>query len=350
MNGKALYEQMKEGNLPVMIVAELSANHGGSPEIAAETIRAAKRAGADAIKLQTYTPDTITIDCNNEYFQIKHGTLWDGRNLYDLYQEAYTPWEWHGKLFRVAKEEGLMCFSTPFDPTAVDFLEQFDPPFSKVASYEITDIPLIQYIASKGRPVIISTGIAKLEDIELALKTCRDAGNDRIILLQCTSGYPSPVEESNLVRIRQMADDFGVLTGLSDHSPGITVAVTSVAMGARMIEKHFILDKAQGGPDVAFSLDPGELKNLVDAVRIAEKAIGKGGYALPPSGEKGRKFSRSLFVTRDIKAGELISPENVRSIRPGDGLHPKYLNEVMGKRAKTDLKMGSPLEWGMMEP
>jgi len=331
-------------NNRVFIIAELSANHNGSKEIAIETIKAAKRAGADAIKLQTYTADTLTINCDNEYFtDILKGTIWEGRSLYDLYKEAYTPWEWHEELFRVAKEEGLMCFSTPFDKTAVDFLEQFSPPAYKIASFEIQDIPLIEYAASKGRPMIMSTGIAELEDIELAVQTCRDAGNNDITLLKCTSSYPAPIEEVNLATIPDLKQRFGVEAGLSDHTLGIVAPVVAVTMGARVIEKHFILDKSIGGPDASFSLDEKEFTDMVTAVRQAEKAVGKVSYELTEKVKASRKFSRSLFVVKDIKAGEKFTEENVRSIRPGFGLHPKYIGNVLGKAAKKDIDKGTPL-------
>jgi pseudaminic acid synthase len=335
-----------ESNNNTFIIAELSANHNGSLETAINTIRAAKHTGANAIKLHTYTADTMTIDCDNEYFKNIHkGTIWEGRTLYDLYQEAYTPWEWHEELFRVAKEEGLTCLSTPFDKTAVDFLEQFNPPAYKIASFEIQDIPLIEYAASKGRPMIMSTGIAELEDIELAVKTCRDAGNNNIILLKCTSSYPAPLEEANLSTIPDLKKRFGVEVGLSDHTLGIVAPVVAVTHGARVIEKHFILDKSIGGPDATFSLDEKEFTEMVSAVRQAEKAVGKVTYELTDKVRASKKFSRSLFVVQDIKAGEVFTEENIRSIRPGYGLHPKYLKEVLGKTANNDLGKGMPLSW-----
>jgi len=330
------------------IIAELSANHGHKLEVAIETIKAAKRSGADAIKLQTYTADTLTIDCNNEYFTIKEG-LWKGRTLYDLYKEAYTPWEWHGDLFQAAKEEGLMCFSTPFDKTAVDFLEQFNPPAYKIASFEIQDIPLIEYTASKSRPIIMSTGIAELEDIELAVQTCRDAGNNDITLLKCTSSYPAPIEEANLVTISDFKQRFGVKVGLSDHTLGIVAPVVAVTLGARVIEKHFILDKSIGGPDASFSLDEKEFTEMVKAVRQAEEAVGKVSYELTEKVKASRKFSRSLFVVKNIKKGENFTEENIRSIRPGYGLHPKYYKDILEKKAKISIKMGSPLKFENFE-
>jgi pseudaminic acid synthase len=329
----------------VFIIAELSANHGQSLDIAIQTIKAAKRAGADAIKLQTYTPETITIDCNNAYFQdVLKGSIWEGGSLYDLYKEAYTPWEWHEKLFKVAKEENLICFSTPFDKTAVDFLEQFNPPYYKIASFEILDIPLIEYTASKGRPMIISTGIAEFEDIELAVNTCRSVGNNNITLLKCTSTYPAPIEEANLATISNMKSTFGVEVGLSDHTLGIVAPVVAVAFGAKVIEKHFILDKSIGGPDASFSLDEKEFSEMIKAVHMAEKAIGKVTYDITEKVKESRKFSRSLFIIKDIKAGESLSEENVKSIRPGYGLHPKYFKEILGKNVLIDLKRGEPLK------
>lgn len=343
---------MKIGNKNIseshaaFIIAELSANHGQKLEVAIESIKAAKRAGADAIKLQTYTADTLTIDCDNEYFtDILKGTIWEGRKLYELYKEAYTPWEWHEELFRIAREEGLICFSTPFDKTAVDFLEQFNPPVYKIASFEIQDVPLIDYVASKGRPIIMSTGIAELEDIELAVKTCRDAGNDNIILLKCTSSYPAPIEEANLFTIPDLKKRFGVEVGLSDHTLGIVAPVVAVTLGARVIEKHFILAKSIGGPDASFSLDEKEFTEMVRAVRQAEQAIGKVTYELTGKVKASRKFARSLFVVKDIKAGEVFTEENIRSIRPGFGLHPKYLKEVIGKASKSDIEKGTALSF-----
>ncbi len=329
-------------NKTTFIIAELSANHGHSLDIAVETIKAAKRTGADAIKLQTYTPDTLTIDCDNEFFTIQNG-LWKGHTLYSLYKDAYTPWEWHNELFKVAKEEGLVCFSTPFDKTAVDFLEQFNPPIYKIASFEIQDIPLIEYVASKGRPMIISTGIAELEDIELAVQTCKDAGNKEIILLKCTSSYPTPIDEANLKTIQDMKSRFGVEVGLSDHTMGIVTPVVAVTLGARIIEKHFILNKSIGGPDASFSLDEKEFTEMVSAIRQAEEAIGVESYALSNKVKESRKFSRSLFVVEHINAGELITEKNVRSIRPGYGMHPKYYREIIGKKTLMDLEIGTPL-------
>lgn len=326
-----------------LIIAELSANHGHRIETAIETIKAAKRAGADAIKLQTYTADTLTIDCDNEYFTIQEG-LWKGRTFYDLYKEAYTPWEWHEELFRVAKEEELICFSTPFDKTAVDFLEQFNPPAYKIASFEIQDIPLIEYAASKGRPMIMSTGIAELEDIELAIQTCRDVGNNNIILLQCTSSYPAPIEDANLANIQDLKNRFGVEVGLSDHTMGIVSPIVAVTLGAKVIEKHFILDKSIGGPDASFSLDEIEFTEMVNAVRQAEKALGKITYELTEKVKDNRQFARSLFVVKDIKKGDTLTNDNIRSIRPNFGLSPKFLKDILGSIAKQDIAKGTPFK------
>lgn len=334
---------------PVFIIAELSANHNGSLEVAIETIRAAKRAGADAVKLQTYKPDTITIDAESEDFKLTQGTLWDGRYLYDLYKEAYTPWEWHEELFKVAEEEGLICFSSPFDSTAVDLLEALDTPAYKIASFEITDIPLIELVASKGKPVIISTGIAGVEDIELALNACRRMGNDNVALLKCTSAYPAPIEEANMVMVRDLAERFKVITGLSDHTLGNTVPVVATCFGAKIIEKHFILDKSVGGPDASFSMDEAEFREMVRAVREAEKAIGKIDYSLTEKQKKGREFSRSLYVVKDVQQGEILTNENVRSIRPGFGLHPKFLKDILGQRAKSDIKKGTRMEVSLIQ-
>ena len=330
-------------NMKIMIIAELSANHNGSLETAIETIKAAKRAGADAIKLQTYTADTITINSNKPDFKIK-GTIWHGQNLYDLYKQAYTPWEWHEELFRVAKEEGLICFSSPFDKTAVDLLEELDTPAYKIASFEITDIPLIEYVAAKGKPVIISTGIAGLEDIELALEACKRMGNNQIVLLKCTSSYPAPIEDANLVMIPELAHRFGVIAGLSDHTMGITVAIAATILGAKVIEKHFILNRSIGGPDATFSSDENEFSAMVKAIREAEVSIGKVDYSITENMLKSREFCRSLYIVKDIKAGEIITEKNIRSIRPGHGLHPKYFNELVGLKAKVDLKFGDPLK------
>ena len=324
----------------VFVIAELSANHNGSLETALETIRAAKRTGANAIKLQTYTADTLTIQSDKDDFIIKSGSIWDGKTFYDLYQSAYTPWEWHEELFNCAKEEGLICFSSPFDKSAVDFLENLNVPAYKIASFEITDIPLIEYAASKGKPVILSTGIATLEDIELALDACYRMGNKNIGLLKCTSSYPAPIEEANMVMIPDFKDRFDIVPGLSDHTMGSTVPIVATTLGARIIEKHFILDRSIGGPDASFSLNEEEFTAMVKAVREAEKAIGQVSYQPTEKQLKGRAFSRSLYVVKDIKKGEMITEENVRSIRPGFGMHPRYLKEIIDKPSSRDLNKG----------
>jgi len=336
-------------NQPVFIIAELSANHNGSLETAIQTIKAAKRAGADAIKFQTYTADTITINSTNSDFKLSQGTIWDGRYLYELYQEAYTPWEWHEQLFQVAKEEGLICFSSPFDKSAVDFLEDLNVPAYKIASFEITDIPLIEYVASKGKPIIISTGIATQADIELALEACFRMKNSNVILLKCTSSYPATIEESNLIMIKDIATRFTVIAGLSDHTMGSTACIVATCLGAKVIEKHFILDRSIGGPDASFSMNEEEFSLMVQAVRDTEKALGEINYCLTPKQVKSREHGRSLYVVEDIKAGEIITEKNVRSIRPAFGLHPKYYAEILGKTVKRDLPKGSRMSLDEIE-
>lgn len=334
---------------PCFIIAELSANHNGSLDVAIETIKAAKRAGANAIKLQTYTPDTMTIDHDNSYFQINEGTLWDGKTLFELYSEAYTPWEWHEILFKVAEEEGLVFFSSPFDKTAVDFLEKFDIPAYKIASFEIQDIPLIKYAASKMKPIIMSTGIANKEDIQLAIDTCREVGNNEIILLKCTSSYPAPLELANLNTIKNMKKTFGVEVGFSDHTHGYLAPVVATTLGAKVIEKHFILDKSIGGPDSDFSLDEKQFTKMVNAVRDTEKLLGTVTYELTEKVKKNRKFARSLFVVEDVREDDKITERNVRSIRPGNGLHPKYYNKILGKKFNKDIPRGEPLNLNMIK-
>jgi pseudaminic acid synthase len=333
----------------VFIIAELSANHGGQLEIAKETIRAAKRAGADAIKMQTYTADTITLNVKSDDFKIKQGTHWDGQYLYDLYMDASLSWEWHKPLFDTAREEDLLCFSSPFDKTAVDFLEKLNVPIYKIASFEITDIALIEYIASKKKPIIISTGIAGLEDIELALETCRKVGNSDITLLQCTSEYPAVPEHANLSMIPDLKERFKVKVGLSDHTMGIEAAVIATALGAEVIEKHFILNHDIGGPDAHFSLDENEFREMVEAVRLTEKMLGKVSYELTAKKLKSREFSRSLYISEDVKRGEVLTEKNVRSVRPGYGLHPKFLKEVLGKKANRNLEKGERVKLEMLE-
>ena len=327
------------------IIAELSANHNGSLELAKETVRAAKRAGADAIKLQTYKAETITLDVRSSQFKINHGTEWDGRYLYDLYEEAHLPWEWHQELFKTAAEEELVCFSSPFDPTAVDLLETLNVPAYKIASYEITDIPLIELVASKGKPVIFSTGIAGEDDIRLAIEACKKQGNNQIIILKCTSAYPTPPDQTNLRTISEIANRFNVIAGFSDHTLGIVAPVLSVAYGARVIEKHFILNKNNGGVDSHFSLDEREFQEMVVAVRIAEKMIGEVSFKITDKMKSQRDFSRSLYIVENIKKGELITEANVRSVRPGFGLHPKHYGEILGKKVNKDLKKGTAMSF-----
>lgn len=334
---------------PAYIIAELSGNHNGKIENAINAIVAAKKAGADAIKLQTYTADTITLDSDKEYFQIKHGTIWDGTTLHKLYQQAYTPWEWHAELFRVAKEEGITCFSSPFDPSAVDLLESLGCPAYKIASPEILDIQLIEMVARKQKPVIISAGIATIEDIQLAIDICRNAGNHQIAVLKCTVEYPAPLSHADLVTIIDMEKRFAVVAGLSDHTLGFIAPVVAVSMGAKIIEKHFIVDRSIGGPDASFSLDVAEFTEMVSKVRDAEKCIGKVNYRSEESVVNGHGFTgRSLFFTKDMKAGELITGSTVRSVRPGYGLHPKHLKTILGKKVISDIERGTPVSWNLI--
>ncbi len=327
----------------VFIIAELSANHNGSLKTAIETIHAAKRAGADCIKLQTYTSDTITIDSDKEDFIIKD-TIWGGKKLYDLYNEAFTPWDWHKSLFEEANKIGIECFSSPFDKSAVDFLESLNTPAYKIASFEITDIPLIEYVASKGKPIIISTGIAELEDIELAIETCNKVGNNQIALLKCTSSYPAPIDEANLKMIGDFKDKFGLIPGLSDHTIGSIVPIVATALGAKIIEKHFILDRSIGGPDASFSMNEKEFTEMVNLVREAELSVGEISYSLTSKQKKGKEFSRSLYVIKDINVADFITEENVKRIRPGYGLHPKYFKNILGKKANISMKKGDRFE------
>ena len=339
---------MKIGNFDLLkdgtyIIAELSANHGGKIEIAKETITAAKECGANAIKLQTYTADTITLNCDKEDFIIKGGTLWDDKKLYDLYNEAYLPWEWHEEIFSYAREIGIDIFSSPFDKTAVDFLDKFNPSAYKIASFEITDYELIRYTASKMKPIIISTGIATIDEIQDAVDICKKVGNHNIILLKCTSSYPAPLEDANLKTIPNLAQTFGVISGFSDHTLGSTAPIVAVTLGAKVIEKHFILDKSIGGADAEFSMDKQEFSDMVKAIRDTEKLIGKVDYSMTEKKQKSRQFSRSLYVAKDIKKGELFTEENIRSVRPGYGKHPKYLDEVLGEKAKKEYSFGNRL-------
>jgi pseudaminic acid synthase len=334
---------------PAYIVAEVSANHNGSIEQAQRIVEAAHEAGADAVKLQTYTPDTITIACDREPFRIGGGTLWDGKTLHELYGEAYMPWEWQPKLKKIAEALGMACFSSAFDASAVDFLETIHVAAHKVASCELVDLPLIQKMAATGKPLIMSTGMATIEEIEEAVATARGAGAKQIALLKCTSAYPAPAEEMNLRTIPELARRFEMPVGLSDHTMDIAVPVTAVSLGACIIEKHLTLSRAAGGPDSAFSLEPAEFKAMVEAVRVAEKALGSVHFGVSERESRSRVFRRSLFVVRDLKKGEKFTAENVRSIRPGHGLHTRHLAEVLGKTAALDIVQGTPFRWDLVD-
>ncbi len=330
---------------PVFTVAELSANHLHDLNRAKEIIAAAASAGADAVKLQTYRPDTLTLDCHTDEFLATPGSPWEGQNLYDLYKEAYTPWEWHGELMDYAKGLGLTCFSSPFDFTSIDFLESLNVPAYKIASFEIMDIPLIRKAAETGKPIIISTGIAGIRDIQLALDTCREAGNDRVILLKCVSEYPTPYHEINLATIPNMKDTFGCPVGLSDHSMGSCVPVAAVTLGACMVEKHLTLKRSDGGPDGSFSMEPDEFGSMVTDLKNAGAALGNVSYELTERQKKSRERGRSLYVSKDVKKGEIFTAENVKSVRPGYGLPPKYYDTILGRKATRDLKTGDALKW-----
>ena len=332
------------GKGKTFIIAELSANHNGSLDLAVKTIEAAARAGADAVKLQTYRADTITLNSDDENFIIKGGSLWDGLTYFQLYDKAYTPWQWHKTLKETAERLGLILFSSPFDKVAVDFLEDLNIPAYKIASFEINDLPLIEYAAKKNKPVIISTGVADFKEIEDAVNVCRKAGNNDIILLKCTSSYPAPIEEANLLMIKKMSEDFNCITGLSDHTLTNITAVTSVALGAKVIEKHFILDKLINSPDSTFSLDEKEFKQFVDDIRTVEKALGHIDYTISPAGQKNRRFMRSLYVIKDMKKGDIFTSENIGSYRPHLGISPKYYNEILGKKAVKDIKANTPFK------
>ncbi len=334
---------------PTFVIAEMSANHLMDFDRAVAIMQAAKDAGADAIKIQTYTPDTITLDCDDPCFQITQGTIWDGTTLHKLYETAYTPWEWQPKLQRIAKEMGLVFFSSPFDLSSVDFLEEMDVPVFKVASFEINDIPFIRKIARTGKPIIMSTGIAYLADIELALKTCREEENENVILLKCCSAYPTPYEDLNLKTIPSMKEVFDCVVGLSDHTMGCAVAGAAVAVGAKVVEKHLTLSRADGGADAAFSMEPQEFKQMVDQIRIIEKAMGRVTYDLTPKQKASRDHSRSLFIAKDMKAGDVFTPENLRSVRPSCGLHTKYYEELLGKKIRKDAKLGTPMSWELVD-
>lgn len=327
------------------IIAEISANHNGSLDAALGLVRHAKEAGADAVKIQTYTADTMTLDCDAEPFEIKGGTLWDGKTLYQLYQEAYTPWEWHEAIFAEARRIGIDCFSTPFDETAVDFLEQFDPPCHKIASFELVHHPLLKKVAETGRPVILSTGMATLREIAAAVEVLRANGCKDLTLLKCTSSYPAPPEEANLARIRHMAESFDCKAGLSDHTLGIAVPVAAAALGASIIEKHFCRSRSEPGPDSAFSLEPDEFRAMVDAVRIAEMAVGKVTYERTEKEKSGLAFRRSLFFTRDLPKGHRIGEADMRVVRPGNGLAPEHLEAILGKTLGTSVSFGDPVSF-----
>lgn len=332
------------------IIAEISANHNGSLDAALEMVGIAKRAGADAVKIQTYTADTLTLDSDNEHFRIGGGTLWDGTTLYELYKKAYTPWEWHAPIFAEAKRLGIDCFSTPFDSSAVDFLEQFDPPYYKIASFELNHHPLLMKVARTGRPVILSTGMGTMKEIEESVEVLRVNGCTDITLLKCTSSYPAPASEANLARIPDMVARYRTRVGLSDHTMGITVPIVAVALGATMIEKHFCRSRNEPGPDSAFSLEPDEFAEMVKSVRIAEQAIGTVNYDRSPAEEKSIVFRRSIFVAENMKAGEVINEMNVRVVRPGYGLHPKHYWSILGKKVKQDVRKGTPFTLEMLDP
>lgn len=329
------------------IIAELSANHNGSIDKALKALEVAASCGVDAIKIQSYTPDTMTIDCDKADFQIEGG-LWDGYQLYQLYQWAQTPFEWHQQLFAKAKELGITLFSTPFDESAVDLLESLNAPAYKIASFELTDLPLIKYIAKTGKPMIMSTGMANLTEIEQAIKTARDNGCHDLVVLHCISAYPAPAEQSNLATIADLAQRFNVISGLSDHTLGTAVSVTSVALGACLIEKHFTLDRNDKGPDSTFSLEPNELKSLVCETKIAHQAIGIAGYERKPVEEANIKFRRSLYFVKALKKGEKITKDNVRRIRPGFGLAPKHYEDIMGKAVSQDIEYGTAVSWELI--
>lgn len=335
------------GNSPAYIIAEMSANHAGSIDNAKKIIHAAKKAGADCIKLQTYTPDTLTIDCDNEYFQIRSGT-WENENLYHLYSKAYTPWEWHSELKKEAEDIGIDFFSTPFDNSSVDFLEEIGIEFYKIASFELIDIPLVEYVASKGKPIIMSTGMASLAEIDEAVQAVRRVGNEQLALLRCASAYPAITDEMNLRTMQNMAEVFNVPVGLSDHSMGSVGAVTAVALGAKIIEKHFCLDRELENPDASFSMNPDEFERMVSDIRQAEKAIGRVRYGMTEQEESNIVFRRSIFCIKDIKKGEKITEENVRIIRPGYGLKPKFYPQILGQVALRDIERGTPMSFEMI--
>ncbi len=333
-----------------VIIAELSCNHIQHYDIAVKTIEAMAASGVDVVKVQNDNADGgITIDCDNKYFQVGGGTLWDGETLYSLYKKTDTPWDWLPKLQALAHSLGLGFFSTPSDLSGVDFLEGLNVPVYKISSFEITDVKLIEKAAKTGKPIIMSTGIAEEEDIQLAVDTCHKVGNYNILLMKCTSSYPAPIEEANLLTIPDMAKRFDVRVGLSDHSMGNVVACTAVALGAQMVEKHFILDRRLGGPDADFSMEPEEFKDMVQRIREVEKSLGHVKYELSEKGKKNRHFAKSLFFVKDLKVGEMITEDNLKAIRPGDGLHPKYYNDLIGRKAAVDIKLGTPVDWALIK-
>ncbi len=334
--------RLKKGN-PCFIIAEMSGNHNHDFDLALKLIDAAKDAGADAIKLQTYTPDTLTIDCTNDYFTVKSNPAWSGKTLYELYEQAHTPWEWQPKLMEYAQKKDILLFSTPFDPTSVDFLEKMDVSLYKVASFEVIDIPLLKRIGATKKPVIISRGMSSIEDIELALQTLKEAGCPEIAILHCISSYPAKPEQMNLATIQDISNRFNVVSGISDHTLGTTIPVVSVGLGALIIEKHMTLSRKDGGPDAAFSLEPDEFKAMVTAVRDAQAAVGKVNYEPDTKESENLVFKKSIFVTKDIKQGEPFTRDNIRVIRPGYGLHPKHFESVLGLTSKSDLPFGTPL-------
>lgn len=330
------------------IVAELSANHANNLDVVKKSIEVAKEIGCDAIKIQTEKPENITIDCNNKYFQIDEGTLWDGETLFSLYSKTYLPWEWHKEIYEYGKKVGILVFSSPFDCSAVDLLEQCNNPIYKVASFEITDIPLIKYIASKNKPIILSSGIATDSEIREAIKACHEMGNYDVTLLKCTSSYPTDLSEVNALTMADMKHKYGVNVGLSDHTTGYMAAVVAVSLGAKVIEKHFTIDKKLGGPDASFSMEPSEFKEMIACIRAAERARGKVVYELSDQTLKNRRFARSLFVVQDVKKGEVVTEKNVRSIRPSDGMPPKYYERILGEKFLCDVKRGTPMRFELI--
>lgn len=335
-------------NLPVYIIGEMSANHNQDFDAAVELIHIAKESGVDAIKIQTYTPDTITLDCDNEYFQIGKGTIWEGQTLHSLYGQAYTPWEWQPELKMIANELGLDLFSTPFDATSVDFLEEMDVPVYKIASFELVDLPLIRKVARTGKPLIMSTGMGTLSEIDEAVRAFKEAGGEELVLLKCTSSYPAPPETMNLRTMANMQQTFGVPCGLSDHSMGIEAPVAAVALGGCVVEKHFIKSRSEGGPDSAFSLEADELKAMVKAVRNTEKALGRVQYKMTEKEIAGRVFRKSIFTSKDIAKGEELTDENIRCVRPGHGLHTRHYDEILGRKARNEIKAGTPMKWDLV--